>query len=161
LGNTRILPARFPEDAGVLRSLFRAYEKFLGFSLCFQGFEEELATLPGKYAPPSGGCWIAWKEQKAAGCVALRMHAEGIGEVKRLYVIDEAKGEGTGRKLMQCVIEEARTRGYRELWLDTVSRLDPALQLYHSLGFRMIDPYNEAPDPEIVYLGLKLLPDTN
>ncbi len=153
---TEIHLARFPEDAGLLRDLFQQYENFLGFSLCFQGFEEELASLPGKYAEPAGGCWIARKGDKAIGCVALRPLKKSVAEVKRLFVLDEAKGEGIGRKLMEKVIAEARIRDYEELWLDTVSRLEPAIQLYRSLGFKSIDPYNDHAQEDVCYLGLKL-----
>lgn len=178
-----ILSVRFPEHAEVLRDLFRQYEEFLGISLCFQDFEAELQSLPGKYAPPMGGCWIAWQEDKAVGCVAIRPlfsdgglnpHADAspaasrlallgkeaellmIAEVKRLFVLPEMAGQGIGRKLMQRAINEARIRNYHALYLDTLTRLAPALQLYQSLGFEVIDPYNEGGVEGICYLGLTL-----
>lgn len=151
-----IRAACFPQDSEILRDLFRQYETFLGISLCFQGFEEELQSLPGKYAPPPGGCWLAWQEDKAVGCVAIRPLQGAIAEVKRLYVLPEYKGEGIGRKLMQHAIAQARLRHYHVLYLDTLTRLEPALQLYRSLGFEPIDPYHEGGVEGICYLGLTL-----
>jgi GNAT superfamily N-acetyltransferase len=151
-----ILPAKFPQDLEILRGLFRQYEQFLGISLCFQDFEAELNSLPGKYAPPMGGCWIEWHEDKAVGCVAIRLLEGVIAEVKRLYVLPEMAGQGIGRKLMQRAISEARIRNYHTLYLDTLTRLQPALQLYQSLGFKPIAPYNEAELEDLCYLKLAL-----
>lgn len=155
-----IRAAKFPEDLEMVRDLYRQYEKFLtaacGFSLCFQGFEEELNSLPGKYAAPMGGCWLAWKDDKAVGCVALRPFEGDIAEVKRLYVLPQYKGEGIGRKLMQRVIDEARIRNYHSLYLDTLTRLEPALQLYQSLGFVETQPYHSDEIEGICYLAKAL-----
>lgn len=152
----QILPAHFPEDVETLRVLFLEYENFLGFSLCFQGFAEEVKTLPGKYALPLGGCWIAWEENEPVGCVALRPLQNSIGEVKRLYIRSAGRGQGVGRKLMERVIAEARIRNYHALYLDTLSRLETALQLYHSLGFKTIDRYNDNTQEGVCFLGLSL-----
>lgn len=141
-----------------VRALFREYEKWLDYDLCFQGFEAELAGLPGRYAPPSGRLWLAEVDDQLAGCVALRKIEPGICEMKRLYVRDCARGKGVGRALAQRVIDDARAIGYRAMRLDTlrIERMRSANALYDSLGFRDIEPYYANPLPDVRYMQLDL-----
>ncbi|HCA58261.1 MAG TPA: GNAT family N-acetyltransferase, partial [Blastocatellia bacterium] len=107
-----IKQAATAQDIEVVRELFREYEAWLGLSLCFQGFEEELATLPGKYAPPEGRLYLASVGEEPAGCIALRSLGDGICEMKRLYLRENARGLGLGRRLIEQVIADAREIGY-------------------------------------------------
>ena len=141
------------EDLDTVRALFREYEAMLGEDLCFQGFEQELSGLPGKYAPPSGCLLLA---SEASGCVALRAIDAGTCEMKRLFVRPAFRGRGLGRQLAARSIEEARAAGYRVMLLDTLDRLTEARALYASLGFQPVAPYYRNPLPGVVYLKLEL-----
>lgn len=134
------------KDIELARELFVDYQKGLGISLCFQNFDEELATLPGAYAPPEGRLLLAFDSVGApVGCVALRKIADGIAEMKRLYVRPAARGTGLGRRLTEVVIAEARAAGYGKIRLDTLSTMTEAQKLYAALGFVDIAAYNEHP----------------
>ena len=128
-----------------VRTLFREYEKSLGISLCFQNFAEEVAGLPGDYAPPDGRLLIAFVGRRPAGCVALRRIGEGVAEMKRLYVRLRFRGMKLGRQLTEAVLEEARSIGYRAVRLDTLPSMREAQTLYLSMGFADIPPYNDHP----------------
>jgi putative acetyltransferase len=146
-------------DIAMARSLFEEYARWLDEDLCFQGFAEELATLPGAYAPPRGRLLLAGPPGDAFGCIALRpLHDDvtAIGEVKRLYVQPRARGGHWGRRLATLVIDEARRIGYRELKLDTLQRMTQARQLYESLGFVECEPYYHNPLGAPVYMRLDL-----
>lgn len=145
-----------PEHLDAIRSLFRQYQESLGVDLCFQGFEEELAGLPGRYAPPTGALWIALDGNEAIGCAALREFAPGVGEMKRLYVKPSHRGHGLGRELACAVIELARARVYSRLCLDTLETLREATVLYVSLGFVRIPAYYDNPLPGVAYWELTL-----
>lgn len=157
-----ISAAATPSDLAQARALFQEYAAWLEVDLCFQGFAEELATLPGAYAPPLGLLMLAGPREAALGCIALRPLAEAAaapgaaGEVKRLYVRPAARGTGLGRRLVQTVIDGARAIGYRELKLDTLDRMAEARSLYASLGFRECAPYYHNPIPGAVYMSLVL-----
>jgi putative acetyltransferase len=150
-----IREARSVDDITHARALFREYADWLAIDLSFQNFADELATLPGKYAPPRGRLFLAGEPPVA--CIALRpLDEAGVGEVKRLYVRDAARGTGLGRALVQTVIEHARAIGYRELRLDTADWMRDALRLYARLGFRECSPYYHNPMPGAVYMSLVL-----
>jgi putative acetyltransferase len=155
---TAIVPATTQPQVEHVRALFQEYGQSLGFSLCFQSFDQELATLPGDYAPPAGRLLLAEMEGKPAGCVALHALPEtGVCEMKRLYVRPEARGHELGRKLVERVIAEARGIGYARMRLDTVAPLMAhAVALYRRLGFREIASYRENPIAGALYMQLEL-----
>ena len=144
------------EDMNLIRELFQEYEEFLGFDLCFQDFQQELAALPGAYAPPTGALLLARAEGKVAGCVGLRGLEPGVCEMKRLYLRPAARGKGLGVELCLAVIERARTLGYKSMRLDTVGKLEKAIELYRSLGFETCPAYCHNPHPDVEYFELRL-----
>ncbi|HEU4592386.1 MAG TPA: GNAT family N-acetyltransferase [Steroidobacteraceae bacterium] len=154
-----IQPARFPRDLEIVRTLFREYAASLNFDLCFQGFEEELAGLPGKYAAPAGAVFLAMKNGEPMGCVALRPIGNGDCEMKRLFVRPAARGEKLGRRLAERVCRQAVDAGYSRICLDTVESMREARALYESLGFREIEPYVFNPLPEAKYMARELRSD--
>ena len=139
-----------------VRRLFEEYAGSLGFSLCFQGFDAELAGLPGAYAPPRGRLLLARADDAIAGCVALRPLVEGVCEMKRLFVRPAFQGQGLGRRLAVAIIAEGRDAGYDRMRLDTMPVMTAALGLYGSLGFRDIAAYTENPIEGARYLELGL-----
>jgi GNAT superfamily N-acetyltransferase len=139
-----------------VRELFREYWTSFGFSPCFQGFETEVAGLPGAYAPPGGALVLALIDGHAAGCAALRRFDAQRAEAKRLYVRPQFRGQGVGRALLDWVIAEARTMGYREMVGDSIPQMAVALAMYDRAGFERTGPYAEAPTPGAIYLRLKL-----
>lgn len=141
------------EDLETIRSLFRAYVDWLAIDLSYQGFEEELAGLPGKYAPPAGGLFLA-KDGigTVLGCVALRPFGDaGACEMKRLYVLPEGRGRGVGAGLVSTVLEAAETAGYCEMLLDTLPTMTGAIKLYRAAGFEKVDAYYDTPIAETVF----------
>jgi len=149
-----IRPARTPEELAVVARLFREYQEEIAVDLCFQDFDEELATLPGLYAEPSGGVWLAGGDQAV---VALRPFPEpGVCEMKRLYVGLSARGSGLGRRLAEHSVAEARERGYATMRLDTLTTMDAANHIYRQLGFRERKAYYTNPLPDVRYYELSL-----
>jgi len=142
-----------------VRTLFREYAASIGIDLAFQGFEDELATLPGKYETPAGRLLLAAKDADMLGCVAMRPLYGGDCEMKRLYVRPAARGSSLGRRLAERICDEARAAGYARICLDTLSTMTPALKLYASLGFRDIEPYVFNPIPGARFLALELQPE--
>jgi ribosomal protein S18 acetylase RimI-like enzyme len=136
-----IRPARIPDDIPEVRQLFLEYAAGLGFSLCFQNFDAELASLPGKYAPPTGLLLVAGTDAVLVGCVALREHQPAVGELKRLFVRPEFRRLGLGRQLLNRILAEAMNAGYREVVFDTLPVMTDALRIYEKLGFVATEPY--------------------
>lgn len=151
-----IAPAESAAQAMEARALFEEYAQSLGFSLCFQGFDEELAGLPGKYAPPKGRLLLARVEGRLAGCVALQPIDARACEMKRLYVRPDYRGRGVGRALAQAIVEAGREIGYRTMRLDTLTSMPEAIALYRSLGFVETAPYRFNPIEGAVYMALPL-----
>ena len=145
-----------PQQIEEVRRLLREYEASLNVSLCFQGFEKELAELPGDYAPPRGRLLLECDGDQLAGCVALRELDEETCEMKRLYLRPEFRGQGAGRRLARSVIQEARTLGYKRMRLDTLAAMREAKALYESLGFKRIEPYYQNPLPGTEFMELEL-----
>lgn len=136
--------------------MFGEYAELVAEALCFQDYDRELAALPGDYAPPGGELLIARDGAGALGCAGLRRHDDASGEMKRMYVRGRGRGSGLGRKLAVRIIEEARSRRYRRLLLDTLPKLTAAIALYRSLGFREIGPYLACPTPGAICFELRL-----
>jgi len=147
-----IREADSPQDLALIRDLFLEYAASLGFDLAFQGFNRELAELPGAYASPRGVILLALDHANASGCVALRPLATDTCEMKRLYVRPAARGTGLGRRLAEAILAEGRSRGYKRMRLDTVPAMAGAIALYRSLGFHEIEPYRENPVPGALFL---------
>jgi GNAT superfamily N-acetyltransferase len=142
-----------PDD---VRELFREYQSALGVDLSFQGFDAEVAALPGEYAPPRGRLLVARCDGDVAGCVALRPLRDDTCEMKRLYVRPQHRKAGVGRQLVERVIAEARAIGYRRMCLDTLPSMGRAQALYEELGFRDIPAYRHNPIAGTRFLGLDL-----
>ena len=147
----KIIQAQAANEIEAVRALFREYQQFLGVDLCFQGFEQELATLPGRYAPPQGRLLLARDGEQAAGCVALRPLDEGVCEMKRLFVRPDYRGQGLGRLLAVQGVDEATALGYVVMRLDTLETLDRAMRLYTELGFQRRAPYYANPLSGVAY----------
>jgi len=146
-----------PAQIDQARELFLEYAKSLGFSLCFQNFEAELAGLPGDYAPPWGCLLLAEYEGQLAGCIALHKLEDGVCEMKRLYLRPTFRGKGLGRILADRIIAEARQIGYQRMRLDTVEPvMKDAVAMYRKFGFREISPYCENPIAGALYMELPL-----
>lgn len=138
--------------------MMREYARWLGIDLAFQGFDREVAQLPGDYAPPGGALLIAWRDDERVGMVALRRRTAACGEMKRLFVRPSARGGGLGRQLVEGVIREARARGYQQLVLDTLPMMASAHELYERMGFVAIPAYYASPIAGTRYLALDLAP---
>lgn len=147
-----------PLELAELATLFRAYEENSGLDLCFQGFEEEVATLPGRYAPPGGDLLLARDGAGVAvACAAFRPLSEGVCELKRLYVDPAARGQKIGELLVRELIRRATAVGYQEMALDSLNTMQSAIKLYRKLGFVERPPYYDNPLPEVVYMSKKLM----
>ena len=152
-----LIQARTTEEIEQARRLFKEYAAGLGIDLCFQNFAQEMENLPGDYSPPAGRLVLAHTGGEVAGCVALRRLAEDTCEVKRLYVRDKFRGTGLGRELAEDIIRQAQDIGYQRMRLDTLpGKMDKAIELYRSLGFREIEPYYKNPVPGALFMELSL-----
>ena len=152
----RITEARWPDDRATVAALFGEYVSSLAEDISFQNVDDELATLPGKYARPGGVVLIARDGAQAAGAIAYRMVEPGVCEMKRLYVRPAFRGTGLGRELANELIEDARARGYRTMLLDTLASMSSARALYRDLGFVPVAPYYDNPLPGVLYMALEL-----
>ena len=155
--NPSFCQAETPSQIAQIRELFLEYAESLGFSLCFQNFDQELARLPGDYAPPEGRLLLAEYAGQPAGCVALHKLEPGICEMKRLYLRPQFRGKGLGRALADRIIAEARQVGYHCMRLDTVEPvMKDAVAMYRKYGFRDIAPYRPNPIAGAMYMELQL-----
>jgi N-acetylglutamate synthase-like GNAT family acetyltransferase len=151
----RIFPVEIDDDLEAIRELLVEYAASLGFALCFQNFEEELAGLPGEYAPPEGCLLLATHKGRVAACVAVRKLSDAVCEMRRLFIKPKYQRLGIGKALCEGVIEEARKTGYTQTCLCTA--LEPARALYKSIGFKEIGPYEHVPIESAVFMELKLI----
>lgn len=149
-----------PLELALARDIFLEYAHSLTVDLCFQDFEEELASLPGDYAPPRGALLLALVDQRVAGCCALRpfdaSDYPNAAEMKRLYVRKAFRGFGLGRQLAEAILDEARRAGYSTVLLDTLDDMEAARALYEDLGFVEIPPYYHNPHAGAHYLKVEL-----
>jgi GNAT superfamily N-acetyltransferase len=143
-------------DLAVVRLLFEEYQKGLGVDLCFQGFDKELATLPGDYGRPRGRLWLAMAGGEAVGCVGLRPFENEGCEMKRLYVRPAHRKKGIGRRLAVTAVETAKELGYQRMFLDTLASMIGATSLYRALGFKETASYRHNPLPDVMYFALEL-----
>ena len=141
-------------DMETVRQLFMEYQQWLGVDLCFQGFQSELATLPGRYAAPDGFILLGLEGSRAVACVAARPFEEGIAELKRLYVNPEYRGSGIGRRLFDQAMQRIQEIGYGAVVLDTLPMMRTAQAMYRRAGFRNIDAYTENPLEGVEYFRL-------
>lgn len=139
-----------------VRALFEEYWAAFGFTPCFQNFGEEVANLPGEYAPPGGRLVLSLVDGEPAGCGGLRPLDASRAEAKRLYVRPKFRGLGMGRALLDWIIAEARHAGYREIAGDTMPVMREALAMYERRGFERTGPYGADPTPGAIYLRLRL-----
>jgi carbonic anhydrase len=152
-----ILQAETTKQIEEIRQIFREYKQWLGLDLCFQGFETELADLPGKYAEPDGRLYLADVNGKTAGCIALRKLADGVCEMKRLFIREDFRGLGLGKLLVEKLLEEARLIGYEKMRLDTLPvKMATAVKIYRNFGFEEIRAYYDNPYKETLFMELKL-----
>jgi ribosomal protein S18 acetylase RimI-like enzyme len=139
-----------------VRKLFIEYQTSLGIDLCFQNYEEELKSLPGKYASPDGRLYMITIDEEIAGCIALRRFDKTRCEMKRLYIRPQYRGHHCGQLLVEKIIQEAKIIGYEEMVLDTLSSLKSAVSLYQRNGFIEVNPYYDNPLQDVLYFKLKL-----
>ena len=152
----QIRAARFPQEFEIVRELFLEYAAGVGVDLCFQSFDEEVSQLPGKYAPPGGGLWLAVEGDDIAGCVALRAIDVEACEIKRLYVRPNHRGSGLGRMLAEHVLAAAKEMKFRRVFLDTLPTMTAAIAMYRKLGFADVEPYCHNPVAGALYLARDL-----
>lgn len=143
-------------DIVEVQRLFREYAAWVGLDLSFQGFDRELAELPGDYVLPAGVLFVARVDGEVAGCVAAHQWRAGVCEMKRLFVRDGFRGSGCGRALVESIIGWARGAGYQSVLLDTLPAMEQAQRLYRGLGFHEVAPYRPNPVPGARFLELIL-----
>jgi putative acetyltransferase len=152
-----IVPVESAEQLNTVRKLLLEYWENRKLELYVFNFDQELAGLPGAYAPPDGRLFLAQWENEPAGCVALRKLEPDICEMKRLYLSPKFRGKGIGRFLAEFIISEARNIGYKKMRLDTIqSNMQEAIALYRQIGFTEIAPYRVNPLPGVVFMELTL-----
>lgn len=149
-----MIRAAHPDEMHLVCQLFLEYAGSLGFSLCFQGFQQELDELPGRYGAPDGSLLLAWENDEAVGVVGLRLLDAGSAEMKRLYVRPDQRGKKIGRLLTEAIIAEAKQLGYSSIKLDTVPTMKEARKLYVELGFEVIPAYYDNSECESICMEL-------
>ena len=152
-----IVQAINSHDLEITKTLFLEYQQELDIDLCFQGFEQELNTLPGEYAQPNGRLFLIKEKTEAAGCVAFKPVGGNCCEMKRLYVRRQFRGQNFGRLLVTKLIDEARQAGYLTMRLDTLSSLDTAISLYQELGFVASEPTYQQNEVDLTFMTLYLV----
>ena len=143
-------------DFTQVASLFHQYAAGLPVDLNRQGFAEEMAQLPGPYAPPDGALLVARRNGEVLGCIALKRLTPQVAEIKRLYVILQGRGLGVGKALVAAILGEATALGYREIKLDTLPHMTSAIALYRDFGFEPVAPYGSFPYPGLLCFGRTL-----
>ena len=152
----QIQPVEGEAALAIVRTLLLEYWDSFGFTPCFQNFGDELAGLPGAYAPPGGRLALAKIGGEPAGCIALRRVDAHCAEAKRLFVRPAFRGLGLGRALLDWVMAEARAAGYREIVGDTMPVMHDALALYDRMGFKRAEPYSEHPTEGAIFIRIEL-----
>jgi GNAT superfamily N-acetyltransferase len=154
----QITTVRCKRDLAAVASLFKEYSGSLPVDLAYQDFEAELVSLPGKYAPPSGELLLSRDQnEKPLGCVGLRpILPRGCCEMKRLFIVPEARGTGLGRAMAEAIVGYARILHYTELYLDTLPTMTKAIEIYDRMGFDRIEAYYEPTPIGTVFMRLKL-----
>jgi carbonic anhydrase len=153
---TKIVPVESVAELAAVRTMLLEYWDSFGFTPCFQNFGDEVASLPGAYAPPCGRLALATLNGEPAGCIALRRVDDRRAEAKRLYVRPAFRGSGLGRALLEWVMTEARAAGYREIVGDTMPAMHEALALYDHMGFKRAEPYSEHPTEGAIFIRIEL-----
>ena len=148
--------ARFPADHAAVLAIFTEFVNSPTVNLEHQGYAEEFAKFPGKYAPPHGRLLLGIDGERVLGCVALRRVDERICEMKRLYVRPAARGMALGRRLAEAIVSEARSAGYAEIRLDVLTEFEAARGIYRAMGFTEAEPVSHNPLPGTAFLGLDL-----
>jgi GNAT superfamily N-acetyltransferase len=136
--------------------LFRAYARALDIDLAHQGFDAELAALPGVYGPPGGEILLAKRADHVLGCIALKPLAPHVAEIKRLFVREQMRGIGVGKALVAAIIDAARALRYDEIRLDVLPQMKAAAALYRLCGFAPVAPDGNRHDTGLLCLGMKL-----
>ena len=152
----QIQPVEGETAVATVRTMLLEYWDSFGFTPCFQNFGDEVASLPGAYAPPGGRLALATVNGEPAGCIALRRVDEIRAEAKRLYVRPAFRGTGLGRTLLEWVMNEARAAGYREIVGDTMPVMRDAFALYDRMGFKRAEPYSEHPTEGAIFIRIEL-----
>ncbi len=138
------------DQMGLVRDFFREYQSWLNVDVCFQGFEEELANLPDRYAAPKGAIYLAYEAGAAIGCAAIRpTENPNEAELKRLFIRDVYRGHGIGNKLFLAAMEGARNKGYTTMVLETLPIMKAAKSLYQGYGFTKIKSYTNNADADV------------
>lgn len=140
------------EEMDAVRGIFREYADWLQVDYCLKDFEAELAGLPGAFAPPAGGLWLAWVGDDLAGCIGFRPLETGVCEMRRLWVREAFRGHRLGRQLVEAALEAARAAGYARMSLETLGHMTAARSLYAKLGFRAEARAYDGLDDDLRYM---------
>ena len=142
------------KDMDLVREFFREYQAWLNVDICFQGFEEELASLPGRYAPPKGAIYLVFDGDEAIACAAIRPRIDTPdteAEFKRLFVRETHRSKGIGKKVFNEAMKSAKQMGYKTVVLETLPIMKSAKYLYQEYGFKHCDAYFENADESVEF----------